>query len=214
MHAVHPRLGKLRRENSTLPPGTACPLAVLPLPVIFALMLSHLLSLLAGLTPHITSQHRPELGEDGIVQHLLYDDSIHPELPAERVPELLERNGVVHIELAPGDCVCWHDSLWHYSPPNVSERGRIGIAAVYTTPRQTDATAASGRNWPAETAWVMKAGERCLDYPPEVYTPQAGSSRTGGTEEVQQRQGQGPVPPPHAGERPSWDSSAVAAARL
>ena len=70
------------------------------------------------------------------MQHVIYDDSVHCELPAERVRELIERNGVVHIELAPGDCVCWHDSMWHYSPPNLSDKGRIGIAGVYTTPNQ------------------------------------------------------------------------------
>jgi hypothetical protein len=44
---------------------------------------------------------------------VLYDDSIHCELPAERAAELIERNGIVHIELEPGDCVCWHDSRCH-----------------------------------------------------------------------------------------------------
>eukprot|EP01050_Picozoa_sp_SAG11_P027446 SAG11_NODE_6954_length_1220_cov_0.942908_2_plen_63_part_01 len=54
----------------------------------------------------IPGSHRPELRESGIVEHVLYDDSIHCELPAERTAELIQQNGVVHIELEPGDCVC------------------------------------------------------------------------------------------------------------
>jgi hypothetical protein len=134
----------------------------------------------------------------------MYDDSIHCELPAERVADLIERNGVVHIELAPGDCVCWHDSLWHYSPPNLSDMGRIGIAGVYTTPNQVEATANSGRLWSMKNSnhgvWAMKGGKRCLDFPPEQYILESGRSMDVATAAF--------IPPhPEVGPRPEWDRS-------
>ena len=67
-----------------------------------------------------------------IVQHVLYDDSIHAELPRDRVDEMLARREVEHIELQPGDVVCWHSSLWHYSP-GVPCRG--SCAAARCAPR-------------------------------------------------------------------------------
>jgi len=140
------------------------------------------------------------------VQHVIYDDSVHGEVPAERVADLIEQSGGVHVELAPGDCVCWHDSLLHYSPPNLSDTGRIGIAAVYTTPNQVEATADSGRLWYMSRSnrnhgvWAMKGGQRCLDFPPEQYTLKAGqSAETAATG--------GPPPHPHLGPRPIWDRS-------
>ncbi|MEM7807166.1 MAG: phytanoyl-CoA dioxygenase family protein [Planctomycetota bacterium] len=73
------------------------------------------------------------LDEDGIVPHVLYADSIHGEIPREKVEEQKQRNGLVHVELQPGDAICWHSNLYHYSPPNQSDHGRIGQAGVYTT---------------------------------------------------------------------------------
>ena len=64
-----------------------------------------------GCLQFIPGSHKTE-----IVEHVLYDDSIHGELPRERVAALKAERGVEHIELAPGDVVCWHSSMWHYSP--------------------------------------------------------------------------------------------------
>ena len=100
-----------------------------------------------------------------IVQHVLYEDSIHAELPRGRVTEMIARRGVEHIELQPGDVVCWHSSLWHYSPVNTSPRGRIGMAGVYTTP---ELVRRSERSWGA-LPWVLRGGELCAAFPPEEF---------------------------------------------
>ena len=82
----------------------------------------------------------------GIFPHILYDDSIHPELPREEVRQLIADRGVEHCELDSGDVVCWHSSICHYSPPNPSPRGRIAIAGVYSTPQIT-----RRRNYPGHS---------------------------------------------------------------
>lgn len=66
--------------------------------------------------------------------HVLYENSIHAEIPREVVQAVAKENGVVDIELQPGDMVCWHSSLFHSSPKNFSDHSRIGIAGVYSTP--------------------------------------------------------------------------------
>ncbi len=73
----------------------------------------------------------------------MYDDSIHPELPRDRVKAL----DVEPIELGAGDAVVWHALLWHYSPINASDRNRLGIAQV--TLSQADAQVARKANLPA-----------------------------------------------------------------
>ncbi|MEE2659033.1 MAG: phytanoyl-CoA dioxygenase family protein [Candidatus Latescibacterota bacterium] len=108
----------------------------------------------------IPGSHKTE-----IVSHVLYEDSIHGELPRPRVEELKASNGVEHIELHPGDVVCWHSSLWHYSPVNTSPQGRVGIAGVYTTPELVEA---SPRSW-NPPHWVVGGGELRTAYPPEEY---------------------------------------------
>jgi phytanoyl-CoA hydroxylase len=113
-----------------------------------------------GCLQFIPGSHRTE-----IVPHVLYPDSIHGELPRERVREMVGRHGVHHIELAPGDVVFWHSSLWHYSPPNTSDQGRIGIAGVYTTP----AIVERGQPYWANLLWTMRAGQRCPQFPPDAY---------------------------------------------
>lgn len=85
-----------------------------------------------------------------VVDHKIYEDSIHPELPRERVGDL----PVEHIELDPGDAIVWHAHLWHYSPINRSERNRLGIAQV--TLSREDAMAARKVNLPA----LLRNGER------------------------------------------------------
>ena len=99
-----------------------------------------------------------------IVPHVLYEDSIHGELPRDQVRAAVDRQGVHHVELEPGSVVCWHSNMWHYSPPNTSEQGRIAIAGVYTNPR-----IAKQRHFRGEYQWVMKNGVRCEEFPPEVY---------------------------------------------
>lgn len=112
-----------------------------------------------GCLQMIPGSHKGE-----IEPHLLYPDSIHGELPRERVTAMIDQHGVHHVELEPGDVVCWQSSLWHYSPPNKSDQGRIGIAGVYTNPQIT-----TKRHFAGEYYWVMKGGEVCEAFPPEVY---------------------------------------------
>jgi hypothetical protein len=127
-------------------------------------------------------------------EQVLYDDSVHCELPVAAVAQLVAQRGVEHIMLAPGDAVVWHDSIWHYSPPNLSDEGRIGIAGVFTTPENVERTAKSGRGWKADNTWVMKDGVPCKDFPPDFYVRSDTTAP-------------GDVPPhPHLGSRPSTDA--------
>ena len=76
--------------------------------------------------------------------------------------------GVEHIELRPGDAVCWQSSLWHYSPVNKSARGRIGIAGVYTTPELVVRSHRHGEPLP----WVLRDNRVCSSFPvEEFYAP-------------------------------------------
>lgn len=113
-----------------------------------------------GCLQFIPGSHKTE-----IVEHVLYADSIHGELPRERVAALKAERGVDHIELAPGDVVCWHSSMWHYSPVNESPQSRIGIAGVYTTPTLADR---SPRTW-GNLHWVLRKGALCQNFPPDEY---------------------------------------------
>ena len=110
-------------------------------------------------------QFIPGSQQTEIVPHVLYPDSIHGELPRERVRTMVERYGVHHIELEPGDAVFWHSSLWHYSPPNTSDQGRIGIAGVYTTPAIVD----RGKPYWSSLLWTLQRGQPCTPFPPESY---------------------------------------------
>ncbi|MBM4460592.1 MAG: phytanoyl-CoA dioxygenase family protein [Chloroflexi bacterium] len=110
-------------------------------------------------------QFIPGSQQTEIVPHVLYLDSIHGELPRERVRAMVGQHGLHHIELAPGDAVFWHSSLWHYSPPNTSDQGRIGIAGVYTTP----AIVERGKPYWPNLLWTMRAGQRCSQFPPDAY---------------------------------------------
>ena len=114
-----------------------------------------------GCLQFIPGSHKTE-----IVEHVLYADSIHGELPRERVAALKAERGVEHIELAPGDVVCWHSSLWHYSPVNESPQSRIGIAGVYTTPAMADR---SIRTWGGSLQWVVQGGTLCTAFPADEY---------------------------------------------
>ena len=114
-----------------------------------------------GCLQFIPGSHRTE-----IVPHVLYEDSIHAELPHERVEEMIATYGVHHVELEPGSIVCWHSSLWHYSPPNVSEQGRIAIAGVMNSPEIIERI---GRSHQLEIPWGLRKGERCTQFPPEYY---------------------------------------------
>jgi hypothetical protein len=113
-----------------------------------------------GCLQFVPGSHKGE-----IVPHVLYPDSIHGELPRERVRQVVGLHGVHHIELEPGDVVFWHSTLWHYSPPNTSDQGRIGIAGVWTTP----AIIEQRHPFFSNLLWVMKAGERCTTFSPEPY---------------------------------------------
>ncbi|MBT3603523.1 MAG: phytanoyl-CoA dioxygenase family protein [Candidatus Latescibacteria bacterium] len=110
-----------------------------------------------GCMQFIPGSHKTE-----IVPHVMYEDSIHGELPRERVTDMIGQMGVDHQELEPGDVVCWHSSLWHYSPPNPSPNSRIAIAGVWTNSEINE-----GRIR-AMHRWAMKNGEVCTAFPPEA----------------------------------------------
>ena len=113
-----------------------------------------------GCLQFIPGSHKTE-----IVPHVLYEDSIHAELPRDRVQKMLADHNVQHVELEPGDIVAWHSSLWHYSPPNKSDHGRIGVAGVYTNPEIIARRSRGGPNF----RWAVKEGEICNTFPPEIY---------------------------------------------
>ena len=115
-------------------------------------------------------QFIPGSHKTDILPHVLYEDSIHAELPRERVTQMVEKHSVHHIQLNPGDVVFWHSSMWHYSPPNPSAHGRIAVAGVWTNPE----IAKKSRYFWALFRWVMKNGEPCPQFPPEVYPVGAG----------------------------------------
>lgn len=108
-----------------------------------------------GCMQFIPGSHKTE-----IVPHVMYEDSIHGELPRERVTEMIDQYGVEHQELAPGDVVCWHSNLWHYSPPNPSPNSRIAIAGVWTNPE------INGGRVRAMHRWAMRGGQICNEFPP------------------------------------------------
>ena len=111
-------------------------------------------------------QFIPGSHKGDIITHLLYPDStVHAELPRERVREAKEKNGLHHIEMEPGDVVFWHSSLYHYSPPNTSEQGRIAVAGVWSTPQ-----IAWQRPFPLRYHWCMKNGQICETFPPKAET--------------------------------------------
>lgn len=111
-----------------------------------------------GCMQFIPGSHKTE-----IVEHVLYPDSIHGELPRETVKEMLKEHDVHHIELDPGDVVFWHSSMWHYSPPNPSEHSRIAVAGVWTSPDIIRTSKRILNSFP----WAMKNGEVCSQFPPE-----------------------------------------------
>jgi hypothetical protein len=110
-------------------------------------------------------QFVPGSHKGDIIDHLLYEDSIHAELPRDLVAETIAQQPVEHIELEPGDIISWHSSAWHYSPVNKSNKGRIGIAGVYTNP---EIISRRRRGWP-QYKWVAQDGETCTTFPPEPY---------------------------------------------
>ena len=89
----------------------------------------------------IPGSHKTE-----VVDHIQYQKGLHVELPREEVPKMIEQHGVHHIELEPTDAIVWHAHLWHYSPPNLSDKNRLGIAIV--TLRDTDAIATNKGHLP------------------------------------------------------------------
>ena len=112
-----------------------------------------------GCMQFIPGSHKTE-----IVEHVLYPDSIHGELPRKVVQKMIEKHGIHHIELGPGDVVFWHSNMWHYSPPNRSEKSRIAVAGVWTNP---EIVKTSTRFW-QHFRWAMKNGEVCTQFPPEA----------------------------------------------
>jgi len=99
----------------------------------------------------------------GLVEHVIYPDSLHEELPRDVVEQRLAQQEVFHAELQPGDAVMWQSYLWHYSPPNLSEHSRIGMGAVWT-----DFAYAQRSPNAKEYLWVMRDGQT-LPFPPETF---------------------------------------------
>ena len=117
-----------------------------------------------GCLQFIPGSHKME-----IMPHVLYADSIHGELPRERVRQLIASHGLEQCELESGDVVCWHSSICHYSPPNPSPRGRIAIAGVYTTPAITPQ-----RKFAQPYYWILRDSELSTAFPPQpVEIPKA-----------------------------------------
>ena len=112
-----------------------------------------------------------------IVEHVQYDGAIHAELPRDHVAQMIDTHGLEHIELDPGDMVCWHSSLYHHSPPNTSDHSRIAVAAVYTNPDTADQSQRF-----KTFQWCMRQGQACDAFPPEPHTIDDGQTA--------------PVPPP------------------
>lgn len=111
-----------------------------------------------GCLQFIPGSHR-----EVITPHVLYEDSIHGELPRETVEAMKAKyGGVEHIELEPGDAVCWHSNLYHYSPPNPSPRSRIAVAGVFTNPAIADRSAIVKR-----FQWCMRDGVVETAFPPQ-----------------------------------------------
>ena len=61
-----------------------------------------------------------------IIQHVQYDDAVHPEIPRE----LAAGVAAAPVPLDSGDAVFWHPKMWHMSPPNPSDRTRWGGVIV------------------------------------------------------------------------------------
>ena len=101
-----------------------------------------------------------------IVEHVFYEDSIHRQLPDERVEEMIDTYGIEHIELEPGSVVVWHSSAWHYSPPNTSDKGRIAIAGVMSSPSIVE-NGRSGHK--IDYKWLMRGGKVVAAFPAESY---------------------------------------------
>ena len=98
-----------------------------------------------------------------MIEHVTYEDSIHGELPRELVAEV----EVDHVELQSGDAVIWASKLWHYSPANTSDQGRIGVGAVWVNPDQL-----SDLNSVNKLRWTMRNGERCT-HPAPLFTDES-----------------------------------------
>lgn len=61
-----------------------------------------------------------------IIEHVQYDDAVHPEIPRE----LAAGAAAAAVPLDTGDAVFWHPKMWHMSPPNPSARTRWGGVIV------------------------------------------------------------------------------------
>jgi|GEM_PF-350880 len=100
-----------------------------------------------------------------IIPHLLYPGGVHGEIPRGEVRRAIAEYGLHHIELEPGSAVCWHSNLYHYSPPNESDKSRIAVAAVICTEEL-----AAGNPHHRQCLSVLKDGVVRTDYPPVPFT--------------------------------------------
>lgn len=113
-----------------------------------------------GCLQFIPGSHR-----EPIVPHVVYEDSLHGELPRDHVESIKAKyGGVKHIELEPGSAVCWHSNLYHYSPVNTSPQSRIAVAGVYSNPR-----IAADTTLFKQYQWCLRGGQVVESFPPEPY---------------------------------------------
>jgi ectoine hydroxylase-related dioxygenase (phytanoyl-CoA dioxygenase family) len=68
----------------------------------------------------------PGSHKGAIVEHVQYEDGVHPEIPRE----LAAAATGVPVPLDTGDAVFWHPKMWHMSPQNTSDRTRWGGVIV------------------------------------------------------------------------------------
>lgn len=97
-----------------------------------------------------------------IIKHQSYPDAVHAEIPRDHMEEVLAKHDVIHAELDPGDMVCWRSSLYHFSPPNHSDKSRIAVAAVFNSLKMALAN-------PKPYRWAVKDGQIVDCWPPVVF---------------------------------------------
>ena len=93
----------------------------------------------------------PGSHKGAIVEHVRYDDSVHPEIPRE----LAAGAAAVAVPLDTGDAVFWHPKMWHMSPPNTSDRTRWGGVIVSIPDNMAEGAGQTDR------PYLLKDGRVC-----------------------------------------------------
>ena len=93
----------------------------------------------------------PGSHKGAIVEHVQYDDSVHPEIPRE----LAAGAAAVAVPLDTGDAVFWHPKMWHMSPQNTSDRTRWGGVIVSIPDNMAEGAGLTDR------PYLLKDGRVC-----------------------------------------------------